>query len=186
MKVTHSLPQCGVCSGQMGDTSTGTDVRIRNGHLTCNECYIATRGETNTSSTHVQTHTHTHTHTHTRITRLHTYYTCEHAGTHTHTHTHTHAYTYFHHLIRPLYMHKCIEKCLYCCRWRSAHNTMRTMILCSRPTLPPSLTDRQIFRLLWCDPFPSRTGYQGGLINNISALGRGVYWFVILWTAQTM
>ncbi|XP_030206901.1 serine/arginine repetitive matrix protein 2 isoform X1 [Gadus morhua] len=36
--------KCGVCSGQMGDTSTGTDVRIRNGHLTCNECYIATRG----------------------------------------------------------------------------------------------------------------------------------------------
>ncbi|CAL8331281.1 unnamed protein product [Lota lota] len=36
--------KCGVCSGQLGDTSTGTDVRIRNGHLTCNECYIASRG----------------------------------------------------------------------------------------------------------------------------------------------
>lgn len=36
--------KCGVCSGQLGETSTGTDVRIRNGHLTCNECYIASRG----------------------------------------------------------------------------------------------------------------------------------------------
>lgn len=37
--------QCGGCSRQMGDANTGTDVRIRNGHLSCHECYIATRGE---------------------------------------------------------------------------------------------------------------------------------------------
>lgn len=39
------LFQCGVCNRQMGDATTGTDVRIRNGHLSCHECYIATRGE---------------------------------------------------------------------------------------------------------------------------------------------
>ncbi|XP_056135526.1 LIM and calponin homology domains-containing protein 1a isoform X2 [Lampris incognitus] len=36
--------KCGVCDGQLGDTSTGTDVRIRNGLLSCHECYIASRG----------------------------------------------------------------------------------------------------------------------------------------------
>ncbi|CAG12303.1 unnamed protein product, partial [Tetraodon nigroviridis] len=35
---------CGVCNGQLGDTTTGTDVRIRNGLLSCYECYIASRG----------------------------------------------------------------------------------------------------------------------------------------------
>ncbi|XP_029908794.1 LIM and calponin homology domains-containing protein 1-like isoform X3 [Myripristis murdjan] len=36
--------KCGVCDGQLGDTTAGTDVRIRNGLLSCNECYIASRG----------------------------------------------------------------------------------------------------------------------------------------------
>ncbi|KAG7221906.1 hypothetical protein INR49_016932 [Caranx melampygus] len=36
--------KCGVCDGQLGDATTGTDVRIRNGLLSCHECYIATRG----------------------------------------------------------------------------------------------------------------------------------------------
>lgn len=36
--------KCGCCSRQMGDATAGTDVRIRNGHLSCHECYIATRG----------------------------------------------------------------------------------------------------------------------------------------------
>ncbi|XP_075890800.1 uncharacterized protein LOC142893754 isoform X8 [Nelusetta ayraudi] len=36
--------KCGGCSRQMGDATAGTDVRIRNGHLSCHECYIATRG----------------------------------------------------------------------------------------------------------------------------------------------
>ncbi|XP_056227871.1 LIM and calponin homology domains-containing protein 1-like isoform X2 [Seriola aureovittata] len=36
--------KCGVCGGQLGDATAGTDVRIRNGHLSCHECYIATRG----------------------------------------------------------------------------------------------------------------------------------------------
>ncbi|XP_070834488.1 LIM and calponin homology domains-containing protein 1-like isoform X2 [Chaetodon trifascialis] len=36
--------KCGVCSGQLGDATTGTDVRIRNGLLSCHECYIASRG----------------------------------------------------------------------------------------------------------------------------------------------
>lgn len=40
-----SLPQCGVCNGQLGDATAGTDVRIRNGLLSCHECYIASRGE---------------------------------------------------------------------------------------------------------------------------------------------
>uniref|UniRef100_UPI003AAFC666 uncharacterized protein n=1 Tax=Centroberyx gerrardi TaxID=166262 RepID=UPI003AAFC666 len=35
--------KCGVCDGQLGDTSAGTDVRIRNGLLSCHECYIASR-----------------------------------------------------------------------------------------------------------------------------------------------
>lgn len=52
------LPQCGVCHGQLGDATAGTDVRIRNGLLSCHECYIASRGET--------TCTHTHTHVVTR------------------------------------------------------------------------------------------------------------------------
>ncbi|XP_053712083.1 LIM and calponin homology domains-containing protein 1-like isoform X5 [Synchiropus splendidus] len=36
--------KCGVCQGQLGDTTAGTDVRIRNGLLSCNDCYIASRG----------------------------------------------------------------------------------------------------------------------------------------------
>eukprot|EP00066_Takifugu_rubripes_P022007 XP_011611273.1 PREDICTED: LIM and calponin homology domains-containing protein 1-like isoform X4 [Takifugu rubripes] len=36
--------KCGVCNGQLGDTTKGTDVRIRNGLLSCYECYIASRG----------------------------------------------------------------------------------------------------------------------------------------------
>ncbi|XP_066576579.1 LIM and calponin homology domains-containing protein 1a isoform X3 [Amia ocellicauda] len=35
--------KCGICKGQLGDTTTGTDVRIRNGLLNCNECYIKSR-----------------------------------------------------------------------------------------------------------------------------------------------
>ncbi|KAM9795581.1 LIM and calponin homology domains-containing protein 1-like [Neosynchiropus ocellatus] len=35
--------KCGVCKGQLGDTSTGTDVRIRNGLLNCHPCYIRSR-----------------------------------------------------------------------------------------------------------------------------------------------
>ncbi|KAF3852473.1 hypothetical protein F7725_005828 [Dissostichus mawsoni] len=38
-----SLPQCAVCEGQLGDATVGTDVRIRNGLLSCHECYIASR-----------------------------------------------------------------------------------------------------------------------------------------------
>ncbi|MBN3326148.1 LIMC1 protein, partial [Atractosteus spatula] len=37
--------KCGICKGQLGDTTTGTDVRIRNGLLNCNECYIRSRSE---------------------------------------------------------------------------------------------------------------------------------------------
>ncbi|XP_062420649.1 LIM and calponin homology domains-containing protein 1-like isoform X2 [Pungitius pungitius] len=36
--------KCGVCHGQLGDATAGTDVRIRNGLLSCHECYIASRG----------------------------------------------------------------------------------------------------------------------------------------------
>ncbi|XP_041821972.1 LIM and calponin homology domains-containing protein 1-like isoform X2 [Chelmon rostratus] len=36
--------KCGVCRGQLGDATAGTDVRIRNGLLSCHECYIASRG----------------------------------------------------------------------------------------------------------------------------------------------
>ncbi|XP_018098607.1 LIM and calponin homology domains-containing protein 1-like isoform X7 [Xenopus laevis] len=35
--------KCGLCKGQLGDTITGTDVRIRNGLLNCNDCYIKSR-----------------------------------------------------------------------------------------------------------------------------------------------
>uniref|UniRef100_A0A673A536 LIM and calponin homology domains 1b n=1 Tax=Sphaeramia orbicularis TaxID=375764 RepID=A0A673A536_9TELE len=37
--------KCGVCKGQLGDTTTGTDVRIRNGLLNCHQCYIRSRCE---------------------------------------------------------------------------------------------------------------------------------------------
>ncbi|XP_041838657.1 LIM and calponin homology domains-containing protein 1-like isoform X2 [Melanotaenia boesemani] len=36
--------KCGVCNGQLGDATAGTDVRIRNGLLSCHECYLASRG----------------------------------------------------------------------------------------------------------------------------------------------
>ncbi|KAM9769117.1 LIM and calponin homology domains-containing protein 1a isoform 5-T5 [Menidia menidia] len=36
--------KCGVCNGQLGDTTAGTDVRIRGGKLSCHECYYASRG----------------------------------------------------------------------------------------------------------------------------------------------
>ncbi|XP_073676688.1 LIM and calponin homology domains-containing protein 1 isoform X2 [Garra rufa] len=35
--------KCGICKGQLGDTSTGTDVRIKNGLLNCHQCYIRSR-----------------------------------------------------------------------------------------------------------------------------------------------
>ncbi|XP_055081064.1 LIM and calponin homology domains-containing protein 1-like isoform X3 [Periophthalmus magnuspinnatus] len=35
--------KCGVCKGQLGDTTTGTDVRIRSGLLNCHQCYIRSR-----------------------------------------------------------------------------------------------------------------------------------------------
>uniref|UniRef100_A0A672LBG4 LIM and calponin homology domains 1a n=1 Tax=Sinocyclocheilus grahami TaxID=75366 RepID=A0A672LBG4_SINGR len=35
--------KCGICKGLLGDTSAGTDVRIRNGLLNCQECYIKSR-----------------------------------------------------------------------------------------------------------------------------------------------
>ncbi|XP_078809936.1 LIM and calponin homology domains-containing protein 1 isoform X13 [Oryzias latipes] len=35
--------KCGLCKGQLGDTTTGTDVRIRNGLLNCHQCYIRSR-----------------------------------------------------------------------------------------------------------------------------------------------
>ncbi|XP_062856940.1 LIM and calponin homology domains-containing protein 1 isoform X2 [Trichomycterus rosablanca] len=35
--------KCGICKAQLGDTSAGTDVRIRNGLLNCNQCYIRSR-----------------------------------------------------------------------------------------------------------------------------------------------
>uniref|UniRef100_A0A8B9HSS9 LIM and calponin homology domains 1a n=1 Tax=Astyanax mexicanus TaxID=7994 RepID=A0A8B9HSS9_ASTMX len=35
--------KCGVCKGLLGDTSTGTDVRIRYGVLNCQDCYIKSR-----------------------------------------------------------------------------------------------------------------------------------------------
>ncbi|KAK3523197.1 hypothetical protein QTP86_021756, partial [Hemibagrus guttatus] len=35
--------KCGVCKGLLGETSTGTDVRIRNGVLNCHSCYMKSR-----------------------------------------------------------------------------------------------------------------------------------------------
>ncbi|XP_040190975.1 LIM and calponin homology domains-containing protein 1 isoform X6 [Rana temporaria] len=35
--------KCGICKGQLGDATTGADVRIRNGLLNCNDCYIRSR-----------------------------------------------------------------------------------------------------------------------------------------------
>ncbi|XP_045139940.1 LIM and calponin homology domains-containing protein 1 isoform X2 [Echinops telfairi] len=35
--------RCGVCKGQLGDAVSGTDVRIRNGLLNCNSCYVRSR-----------------------------------------------------------------------------------------------------------------------------------------------
>uniref|UniRef100_H3AAD7 LIM and calponin homology domains 1 n=1 Tax=Latimeria chalumnae TaxID=7897 RepID=H3AAD7_LATCH len=37
--------KCGICKGQLGDATTGTDVRIRNGLLNCNDCYIRSRSK---------------------------------------------------------------------------------------------------------------------------------------------
>ncbi|KAM3939982.1 LIM and calponin homology domains-containing protein 1 isoform 2-T2 [Leptodactylus fuscus] len=35
--------KCGLCKGQLGGATTGTDVRIRNGLLNCNDCYARSR-----------------------------------------------------------------------------------------------------------------------------------------------
>ncbi|KAG8453618.1 hypothetical protein GDO86_000302 [Hymenochirus boettgeri] len=35
--------KCGICKGQLGDATNGTDVRIRNGLLNCNDCYVKSR-----------------------------------------------------------------------------------------------------------------------------------------------
>ncbi|KAM4809255.1 LIM and calponin homology domains-containing protein 1 isoform 2-T2 [Rhinophrynus dorsalis] len=35
--------KCGICKEQLGDATTGTDVRIRNGLLNCNDCYMKSR-----------------------------------------------------------------------------------------------------------------------------------------------
>ncbi|XP_073898464.1 LIM and calponin homology domains-containing protein 1 isoform X13 [Castor canadensis] len=35
--------RCGICRGQLGDAVSGTDVRIRNGLLNCNDCYLRSR-----------------------------------------------------------------------------------------------------------------------------------------------
>ncbi|XP_036708515.1 LIM and calponin homology domains-containing protein 1 isoform X5 [Balaenoptera musculus] len=35
--------RCGICKGQLGDAVSGTDVRIRNGLLNCNDCYTRSR-----------------------------------------------------------------------------------------------------------------------------------------------
>ncbi|XP_075400500.1 LIM and calponin homology domains-containing protein 1 [Tenrec ecaudatus] len=35
--------RCGICKGQLGDAVSGTDVRIRNGLLNCNNCYVRSR-----------------------------------------------------------------------------------------------------------------------------------------------
>ncbi|XP_061626446.1 LIM and calponin homology domains-containing protein 1-like isoform X11 [Phyllopteryx taeniolatus] len=42
--------KCGLCEGQLGDATTGTDVRIRNGLLSCHHCYVAStsRGQPTT------------------------------------------------------------------------------------------------------------------------------------------
>ncbi|XP_055981484.1 LIM and calponin homology domains-containing protein 1 isoform X12 [Sorex fumeus] len=35
--------RCGICKNQLGDAVSGTDVRIRNGLLNCNDCYMRSR-----------------------------------------------------------------------------------------------------------------------------------------------
>ncbi|XP_073198283.1 LIM and calponin homology domains-containing protein 1 isoform X20 [Lepidochelys kempii] len=35
--------RCGICKGELGDAASGTDVRIRNGLLNCNDCYVRSR-----------------------------------------------------------------------------------------------------------------------------------------------
>uniref|UniRef100_A0A5F9D5F4 LIM and calponin homology domains 1 n=1 Tax=Oryctolagus cuniculus TaxID=9986 RepID=A0A5F9D5F4_RABIT len=35
--------RCGICKGQLGDAMSGTDVRIRNSLLNCNDCYLRSR-----------------------------------------------------------------------------------------------------------------------------------------------
>ncbi|KAL1790477.1 LIM and calponin-likey domains-containing protein 1 isoform X3 [Sigmodon hispidus] len=35
--------RCGICKGQLGDSMSGTDVRIRNGLLNCTDCYMRSR-----------------------------------------------------------------------------------------------------------------------------------------------
>uniref|UniRef100_A0A8D1EW23 LIM and calponin homology domains 1 n=1 Tax=Sus scrofa TaxID=9823 RepID=A0A8D1EW23_PIG len=37
--------RCGICKGQLGDAVSGTDVRIRNGLLNCNDCYMRSRSK---------------------------------------------------------------------------------------------------------------------------------------------
>uniref|UniRef100_A0A8K9V6N0 LIM and calponin homology domains-containing protein 1-like n=1 Tax=Oncorhynchus mykiss TaxID=8022 RepID=A0A8K9V6N0_ONCMY len=37
--------KCGVCKVQLGDTSSGTDVRIRNGLLSCHDCYATSHAD---------------------------------------------------------------------------------------------------------------------------------------------
>ncbi|XP_023387992.1 LIM and calponin homology domains-containing protein 1 isoform X9 [Pteropus vampyrus] len=37
--------RCGICKGQLGDAVSGTDVRIRNGLLNCNDCYLRSRSK---------------------------------------------------------------------------------------------------------------------------------------------
>uniref|UniRef100_A0A2I3LYH6 LIM and calponin homology domains 1 n=1 Tax=Papio anubis TaxID=9555 RepID=A0A2I3LYH6_PAPAN len=37
--------RCGICKGQLGDAVSGTDVRIRNGLLNCNDCYMRSRND---------------------------------------------------------------------------------------------------------------------------------------------
>ncbi|XP_076992856.1 LIM and calponin homology domains-containing protein 1 isoform X11 [Tamandua tetradactyla] len=39
--------RCGICKGQLGDAVNGTDVRIRNGLLNCNDCYLRSRTSVN-------------------------------------------------------------------------------------------------------------------------------------------
>ncbi|CDQ89061.1 unnamed protein product [Oncorhynchus mykiss] len=52
--------KCGVCKGQLGDTTTGTDVRIRNGLLNCHQCYIRSRsaGQPTTLRKNLSSHLH--------------------------------------------------------------------------------------------------------------------------------
>uniref|UniRef100_A0ABI7ZMY6 Calponin-homology (CH) domain-containing protein n=2 Tax=Felis catus TaxID=9685 RepID=A0ABI7ZMY6_FELCA len=40
---TSESVKCGICKGQLGDAVSGTDVRIRNGLLNCNDCYMRSR-----------------------------------------------------------------------------------------------------------------------------------------------